>query len=212
MTTVIQIDHSLLKRMQSDLSRPHAFAAERVGFIVCNAEHTRGGWQLTAKSYEPVPDEQYVDDPSVGAAVSGRVFRIHMQRAHGEPVSILHVHRHDHYGKPAFSSTDLHESRRFAPDFLNVRPELPHGVLVLSFDSAHALIWDPREQKQPSIASVHSHPANRHVKSPQPPELPGREIGSETSQRQGSRHWIVRWWIACVSTIGAHRRRQPHSD
>ncbi|NUT16882.1 MAG: hypothetical protein HOQ33_20580, partial [Cupriavidus sp.] len=183
MKATIQICEALLKRMHADLSRPHAFAAERVGFVTCTAKHTELGWRLTAASYESVPDQGYIDDPSVGAAVSGNVFRTYLQRAHGEPISVIHVHRHDHCGKPAFSAVDRHESERFVPDFLNVRPELPHGVLVLSYDNAQALIWDPLELKRPSAASIQilttHEPLNHHEQSSQPTELPRREFGRE---------------------------------
>jgi hypothetical protein len=59
-------------------------------------------------------------------------------------VAVFHVHRHDHSGKPAFSPLDLRSSRQFVPGFFNVRRDLPHGVLVLSFDHATGLVWRSR--------------------------------------------------------------------
>lgn len=212
MTASITIDDELFQQIHEDLHRPHAFAAERVGFITCSAARIDATWHLTAMFYEPVPDNEYVDDPSVGAAVSGAAFRRFMMRAHGEPVSIFHVHRHDHRGRPNFSSVDRRESQRFVPDFLVVRPELPHGAIVLSYDEAHALLWDPLLSERPTvahlcIAAVPHQRELQHDQSTQQTRLSRTGLGVETSDGDGRRHWIVRWWLACVAAVGAHWRR-----
>ena len=64
-----------------------------------------------------------------------------LQLVYGERMSMLHVHLHDHVGQPEFSKTDLRETEKFVPNFFHVRPELPHGALVLSRDSAVARCW-----------------------------------------------------------------------
>ena len=74
-----------------------------------------------------------------------------MQRAYNEPVGMFHVHMHDHRGSPWFSQVDLAENNKFVPDFWNVRPEMPHGALVLSRDSIACLCWDPSTRQPQSI-------------------------------------------------------------
>jgi hypothetical protein len=77
-----------------------------------------------------------------------------MQFALTNDASMFHVHVHEHVGIPWFSRTDLRESRKFVPDFWNVRPNLPHGVIVLSADAAAGLCWYPGREKPISISHI----------------------------------------------------------
>lgn len=130
--------------MQSDLSRPHAHASERVGFLTCGAASGPDGQLLVLEAaWHPVDDADYLVDHTVGAHIGPGAFRKILQLAYSKPVAILHVHRHDHLGLPWFSRVDLDSLHNFVPDFWNVRPELPHGALVLSLDAAAGLIWLP---------------------------------------------------------------------
>jgi hypothetical protein len=65
-------------------------------------------------------------------------------RALLQPVGMVHVHVHEHSGRPAFSFVDRREQRQFVPDFFKVRREIPHGAIVLSHDRAIGSLWlDP---------------------------------------------------------------------
>ena len=107
------------------------FAAERVGFLVCRAGRlTDGGLVILATGYDPVSDEDYVDDPSVGAMMGPAAIRKALERAYNggaEDLSLFHVHMHGHRGRTGFSEVDDRESRKFVPDFFNVAPAMPHG-------------------------------------------------------------------------------------
>ena len=70
-----------------------------------------------------------------------------LQLAYGLKRSMFHVHAHEHEGRPWFSPTDLRENRKFMLDFWHVRPEYPHGALVLSLDSAAGLCWVQANRK-----------------------------------------------------------------
>ena len=48
---------------------------------------------------------------------------------------------HEHRGRPGYSSIDLSEQVKFVPDFFKVRPEMPHGAVVLSLDRAIGRVW-----------------------------------------------------------------------
>ncbi|CAB3797125.1 hypothetical protein [Pararobbsia alpina] len=154
MSATIVIGRALLNRIHADLDRPHAFAAERGGFLTCRSESDGSGWTIRSIDYDPVPDVEYVNVPSVGAAVKGSAFRRFQMKAHSEPVSIFHIHRHDHHGTPRFSSVDRQEGHRFVPDFMTVRRELPHGIVVLSYDAAHALVWLPEDPHAAVVGEV----------------------------------------------------------
>lgn len=136
-----------------DLARPHRFAAERVGFLACRAAVEPCGIMVIAESYHRVPDEDYLDDASVGAMMGPAAIRGALRVAYRERKSMFHVHMHPHRSMPWFSRTDLRENARFVPDFWNVQPELPHGALVLSTNSLSGLCWLPRQSRPTRITA-----------------------------------------------------------
>ena len=145
-----RITSALVGRIRADLRRRHRFALERVGFISARPAATPVGLTLLAIDYHPVADEDYLDDPSVGAMIGPAAMRKALQLAYKGDVSMLHVHMHEHAGFPAFSRVDLREYPKFVPDFFNVRPDLPHGAILLSHDEITGLIW-PRRGAQPQL-------------------------------------------------------------
>jgi len=153
--TVFKITDDLLIKVKEDLVRQHPFAFERVGFILCRpARINRDGWILFAWDYRPVDDSDYLEDESVGAMMGPGAMRKALQLAYNESFSLVHVHLHNHYGVPQFSRTDNAESERFVPDFWNVRPNLPHGAVVISRDAACGFIWDPKNRKRVRLNKI----------------------------------------------------------
>lgn len=145
-----------LERVKSDLRRPHAYAFERVGFLVCRAAALPdSGILLLVSGYIPVFDEHYIDDPRYGATISASGFEAAWQLAFKNPVSIFHVHLHEHPGIPMFSSVDYKESANFVPDFLKVRRTMPHGAIVLSADAAWGQCWTSRTRPPRTITDFH---------------------------------------------------------
>jgi len=51
------------------------------------------------------------------------------------------VHQHLFPGRVWFSRTDLREQHRFVPDFFKVRPNMPHGAVVLGPQQAAGRVW-----------------------------------------------------------------------
>jgi len=145
----------LLERTHADLSRPHPFAAERIAFISCRPAAMQGGATLLlASDLHSVLDADYEQDDFAGAMLGSGAFRSILKRAYNNPISVLHVHRHEHLGRPWFSGFDLNEAHKYVPDFWKVRATYPHGILVLSHDSAAGLIWIPGIAKQVRLARV----------------------------------------------------------
>jgi hypothetical protein len=124
-----------------DLARPHRFAAERVAFVTVRAALARRSLLLLAEGYHPVADEDYVDDPRVGAMMGQEAIRKALDLALLHEVGVMHMHEHGHRGRPGFSGIDLSEQLRFVPDFFSVRPEMPHGAIVLSHDRGAGRVW-----------------------------------------------------------------------
>ncbi len=150
MKVAFRINRALLSLVHDDLSRPHPFAHERVGFIGCRVAALQDGHLVLADTYQPVHDDDYEDDPTVGAMMGAGAIRKALQFAYQHPVAMFHVHRHEHKGLPGFSRTDVRENAKFIPDFWKVRPATPHGAIVLSYDAIAGAWWDPAtRQAQP---------------------------------------------------------------
>jgi proteasome lid subunit RPN8/RPN11 len=150
----LKLTNRLRDAILRDLGRPHPFAYERVGFISCRPATTSSDLLIIAAAYHPVADEDYLPDDTVGAMMGPNAIRKALQYAYNNQVSMVHVHVHSHRGHPRFSSTDLRETANFVPDFFNVRPDLPHGALVLSADSAVFRCWTLRSSKPQWAAKV----------------------------------------------------------
>lgn len=142
MRAEFRMTQGLRHRLLEHLLQPHSFAVERIAFVKCGVSQAGHDTLLIlAEDFVPVDDEDYLDDPTVGARMGPNAIRKALQLAYHQPTSMFHVHCHDHRGRPRLSRTDVRESALFVPDFFNVRPERPHGVLVLSLDSANGRCW-----------------------------------------------------------------------
>ena len=151
----MRLARDLLERIHADLSRPHRYAGERVAFLTCRPAPLRAGaLTLLGLNLHSVADDDYERDDTVGAMLGAGAFRGILQVAYTASVSVLHVHRHEHRGRPWFSDLDLSEARKFVPDFSKVRAGSPHGIVVLSQDSAAGLIWMPLTRNQTRLSRI----------------------------------------------------------
>lgn len=142
MKTYVKISTSLLHSIRMDLQRRHAFAFERVGFVTAGASWTKAGdLVLLCREYQPVADEDYERSSTVGARIGSAAMRKALQVAYHHTAAILHIHSHGGKGLPAFSSVDLQSAMEFVPGFFNALPQMPHGIVVLSDNSARCLLW-----------------------------------------------------------------------
>ena len=141
MKILFRATFDFMRRVRADLSRPHPFADERVGFIAVRATAGAGHLVLLAENYYPIADHEYIRDPSVGALIGQEALRKALETALLQPVGMFHVHQHLFPGSLWFSHTDLREQQRFVPDFFKVRDAMPHGALVLSHTAAAGRVW-----------------------------------------------------------------------
>lgn len=132
----------LHEEMLSDLRRPHAHAAERVGFLYGRLAATSGPLIVMTR-YKPVPDEQYVDDPHVGARINGDAIRGAMQGVLDSGDGVFHTHLHEWAGRLGFSFTDENELPKLVPAFQAVGRLQASGLFLLSPKSAIADVWLP---------------------------------------------------------------------
>jgi hypothetical protein len=147
MSTQLRIPKPFIDNVREDLRRPHEFAFERVGFTFCRSGTLKSGNLLLPISYNAVRDADYLRDGTVGARIGSGAIRIAMQQALDNEVTVLHVHLHPHKGRPGMSAVDSSESQKLIPSFFNVRPNRPHGALILSEDSAAAWLWTNKQDR-----------------------------------------------------------------
>ena len=139
----LKLPQQLHDEISKHLRTPHPVALERVGFVACAGGDAPDGMVLLARSFHPVRDEDYEVDELVGARISSGAIQSAFALAYGTRQSMLFVHEHGHRGSPVPSHVDLSCWSELIPNFWHVRPELPHGGLILSHDSATGLIWVP---------------------------------------------------------------------
>jgi hypothetical protein len=153
MRILFKITGRLLREVKAQLARPHAFASERVGFLLCRVGLLDGGGLIIlSHSMHDVADEDYIDDPTVGAMMGPAAIRKALQTAYQRQAAMFHVHLHLHSGRPRFSRIDERETAKFVPDFWNVQAELPHGAIVFSEDSAYGRCWIPGRKAPAEIS------------------------------------------------------------
>jgi hypothetical protein len=139
----VKVVGPLYREILRDLARPHSFAAERVGFVFgrIGSLASRGKVILLTR-YHSIPDNQYIDDATVGARIGSEALIWATQAVyHGRSAreGIFHIHLHGHRGETSMSSVDSREIRRLMPGFQSVGANAAHGIIILSMD--HGSSW-----------------------------------------------------------------------
>ncbi|MDA3925251.1 MAG: ThiF family adenylyltransferase [Kiritimatiellae bacterium] len=140
METQLKITRPLFERVHEDLSCPHQFAWERVGYLLCNSRDAKQT-KLIAFDYVPVPDEFYVEDDTCGARFTSDAVRLGMSLALEHKCSVLHVHVHALGAYP--SKTDKEELPGVAQSIVNASSSNTHGWLILSKTTAYGELTLP---------------------------------------------------------------------
>lgn len=146
MSITIRIPGELYEKAMADLDRSHDFACERIGFFSCkHGPSGDGGAIVCLTDYHVLADDDYVDDPRVGARINSKAIRAAMQRGLDGKGGQIHVHLHAHRGLTGPSPTDSRELPALANALVAAAPTQVHGALILSLDSAWASVWLPGE-------------------------------------------------------------------
>ena len=138
MKVILKIPRSLYVRAIEDLSRPHSFALERVGFFSTKRTLTNAVLLVHCVDYHAVADDHYVRDDSVGVRIGSEAIRIAMGRSLSGSVGQIHVHSHGGVGLPTPSSTDRKELPGVVRSLQNANADAIHGWMVFSRDDAWA--------------------------------------------------------------------------
>ena len=148
MNVTVRMRRRLYEEVRADLSRPHPFASERVGFLFGRLGYADETDRLVLLAgYSPLEDDRYIDDPRSGARIDSQAIRGAMQGVLDRGEGVFHVHMHDFAGKPHFSRMDRAELPRLIPSFQAVGPSFAHGLFLLSEDECAAEVWLPGSDK-----------------------------------------------------------------
>lgn len=143
----IRMTGALYDRIHQDLARPHPFAAERVGFAFGRMGTLADEGRLVLLTrYHSLPDDQYIEDETVGARIGSDALTWAMQAVyHGRPnrEGIFHVHVHPRAGRTGMSRTDAREIPKLMPGFQSVGQMAAHGIIILSRDHGAGWVWLP---------------------------------------------------------------------
>ena len=154
----IKLTGRLYNEIIGDLTRPHPFAAERVGFVFGRVGLLADeGRLILLTKYHAIPDDQYVEDPSVGARIGSNALTWVMQalyfgRATRE--GIFHIHMHQHRGETMMSRIDSIDIPKLIPGFQSVSSESAHGIIILSMDHASAWVWMPARKEPIPVGTI----------------------------------------------------------
>jgi hypothetical protein len=157
MKVEIRLTGLLHEEILRDLVRPHPFAAERVGFVFgCVGSLANDGKLVLLNRYHSIPDDQYIDDETVGARIGSDALTWAMQAVyHGRSAreGIFHIHVHPHKGETGMSPVDRRELPKLMPGFQSVGREAVHGIIILSRDHGTGWVWLPG-RKEPVAAGT----------------------------------------------------------
>ncbi len=158
MKVEIRLTGCLHEEILMDLARPHPFAAERVGFVFGRVGLLANGGKLVLLNrYHSIPDDQYVEDETVGARIGSDALTWAMQAVYyGRPAreGIFHIHVHPYKGKTGMSRVDSREIPRLIPGFQSVGREAVHGIIILSRDHGAGWVWLPGRKEPVTVGTI----------------------------------------------------------
>ena len=143
----IRMTGALYEHALHDLTRPHPFAAERIGFVMGRlGSLPEQGKLVLLTQYLPIPDHHYIRDPTVGARIGPDAMTAAMQAVyHGRATreGIFHIHHHPHKGETRMSKVDARELPKLIPGFQSVGRDAAHGIIILSNNHGSGWVWLP---------------------------------------------------------------------
>ena len=161
MKCIIKIPVALQIAMLEDLHRPHQHAFERIGFMYTrHKEMPDGSILILGQKYEPVADDNYIRDNSVGARINSVAIRHGMQQVLDNDSGCFHVHLHNHKGPTGPSSTDLVGIPGIVESMASADNNQFHGYLILSKDSAFSNVLHQGKFYPPIKTVIVGYPMN----------------------------------------------------
>lgn len=154
----IKLTGCLYTHIVQDLKRPHPFAEERVGFVFGRMTSLLdGAYLILLTRYHSIPDDQYVDDQTVGARIGKDALVWAMQAVYygrSTHEGIFHIHIHPYRGEPNMSRVDFRDLPKLIPGFQSVGNNAAHGIIILSLNHGTGWVWLPESRKPVLVDSI----------------------------------------------------------
>lgn len=154
----IRLTGILHEEIFRDLERPHPFTAERVGFVFGRVGSLANEGKLVLLNlYHSIPDDQYLEDETVGARIGSDALTWAMQAVYyGRPAreGIFHIHIHPHKGETRMSPTDRREIPKLMPGFQSVGRTAVHGIIILSQNHGSGWVWLPGNKEPVGVGTI----------------------------------------------------------
>lgn len=127
-------------QMRTDLTSPPVVGDERLGIAFTRYASKYTQRTIVVTEYAALPEEAYVREALAPVSFDVRWIMTASENAGLESAGIFLVHLHEHRGKPWFSPVDMDTNRRIITPIALIDQTLPTGALILSLDSAAALV------------------------------------------------------------------------
>lgn len=137
----IKFRDGLLNEVTNDLSRPHPFAFERVGYLL--GENRNG--ILILNEWISFDDSHYEENEDVGARVGADGMTLLIKKAFSEKKLFFHTHLHDFQDIPSFSGVDMRSLMEVTPSLFDFSGTGPHGALLIGRKSSRIIWWDEKK-------------------------------------------------------------------
>lgn len=153
---IIRIPQKLYDNIYADLLRPHKFAGERVGFSFSKTKVLENGEIIICMNeYSPIDDENYINDPSVGAKFNSIAITNAIGYGRKHKKGVFHTHLHEFSkGNPEFSYTDLEHLPPIVESANRMVKGQIHGLFLLSQTTLNALVWIPGEEDYRKVDQI----------------------------------------------------------
>lgn len=138
-----QFKKGLFEKVIQDLSRPHSFAFERVGYLF-------GGIQdetLRLDDWLSFDDSHYEENDDVGARIGVEGMTYLMKKAFVEKKHFFHTHLHDFQDIPTFSGIDLKSLLEVTPSLFDFSGKETHGAILIGREKSKLVWWTEKKCK-----------------------------------------------------------------
>jgi hypothetical protein len=158
MKVIIKLTGLLYGEILRDIARPHPFAGERVGFVSGREGALQDdGKLILLNRYHSIPDDHYIDDPTVGARIGSEAMASAMNavyRGQACREGVYHIHVHAMNGETGMSRTDRIEIPRLIPGLQSVSGAATHGIIILSLNHGSGWAWLPGSREPVCADSI----------------------------------------------------------
>lgn len=135
-----QFKDELLNEAAKDLSRPHPFAFERVGYLLGEIKDEI----LILNEWMSFEDFYYEENEEVGARIGFEGMTLLIKKVFNSKKHFFHTHLHEFQAIPSFSGVDMRSLLEVTPSLFDFSGTGPHGAFLIGRESSKLIFWNER--------------------------------------------------------------------